>query len=134
MNTMNIKEAMANGMTKEDIMAMVEAAEAELAAEDTEAVDVAREELIEAILNYIEALGALPEEVGFTKEDIAHLTEMLKDAEGKLKQEVAMMANMSKVLGTLATRPQVKVMPVAESKAERTDTSDPWDEFLKSLQ
>lgn len=133
MNTMNIKEAMANGMTKEDIMAMVEAAEAELAAEDTEAVDVAREELIEAILNYIEALGVLPEEVEFTKEDIAHLTEMLKEAEGKLKQEVAMMANMSKVLGALAARPQVKMMPVAESKAERTDTSDPWDEFLKSL-
>ena len=121
----NIREMLESGMTKEQIIALVngEAAnyEKEKAAADNEALIHARGCLIDAIVNYANTLGIIDSDT--SDEDIDELTEILESALIEHEKEAVSFIKRAKKMEKISNLTREK-----ESAATRNITDD---EILK---
>lgn len=139
---LNIKEAMANGMTREDIMRAMDTAEQELAAEADAAneLDVLRGDTIMAVLDYARALGVLPAELVLTDEDMNSIIEAVKEAEAEFQAKMAFMSMLGGLKPLNKSKKGKVVMHMPENhEAEITGTievadEDKWSDFIKRLE
>lgn len=133
---LDFKTALASGLSKEDIMAQLEAAEAELKAETDkdEELDAKREEVIVAVAEYLLATGILPPETKISAEMMEDFKDTLKDAEKEIKSKLAALSFFSifdKKTPTTQLGPGVlKITPLEEADSTAIDNLEAW---LKSL-
>lgn len=127
---LNIKEAMANGMTKEDIMEAMDAAERELKAEAaaTGELDTLREDAIFAVLDYVRALGILPADLVITDKDMETLINGIKEAEKEFKAKMEIV----NLLRDFSKAKKVKSNAPSSTTIKISDPED-WDDFLKKF-
>jgi len=99
MNT--VKDMLKSGIAPEELMANLQKeiadAQAELSGE-TANIDEVRADLVDAMLDYVIALGLI-EENDINDEDVEMLTEMLKNAEEEMMAQVKFLTMMKNVLG-----------------------------------
>ena len=135
---LDFKTALASGLSKEDIMAQLEAAEAELKAEanKNEALDTMREEVITTIADYLLAAGILPPETTISEETMKDIKNALKDAEKEIKANLTALSFLSildkKTPTTQLNTESLKIAPVKKSTLTAMDNFD-FDAWLKSL-
>lgn len=154
MNTemMSLTDALRDGASPEDIRKSFEAAlqdaQNEVAAEKAKTaktcdgkcegcndcgeldLDDCREEMIYAVLDYLTALGLVPEEMEIDDEDIDHLIDMIKEVEEEYKAKIGFM----KMLSAMAKMEADKKEKVGEKKvAEKPSADDVIAQFLKGL-
>ena len=152
MNTemMSLTDALRDGVSPEDIRKSFEAAlqdaQNEVAAEKKKAqeakagencgdcdeldLDVCREEMIYAVLDYLTALGLIPEDMEIEDDDIDHLIDMIKEVEEEYKAKISFM----KMLSAMAKMEADKKEKVSEKKvAEKPSADDVIAQFLKGL-
>ena len=132
---LNIKEAMANGMTREDIMAMMDSAEAELAAEaavNTE-LDKLREEAVIAVMDYARVAGLLPEDLVLTGEDMTDILKTIKEMEDEIRTRLSFL----NVLRGIAPKHNIKAAIKPKAQVVKVETpeeaEDVLQKFLESL-
>lgn len=147
---LSLADALCDGVSLEDIRKSFEAAlqdaQSEVAAEKKKAqeakdcekcgdcdeldLDVCREEMIYAVLDYLTALGLIPEEMEIDDEDIDHLIDMIKEVEEEYKAKIGFM----KMLSAMAKMEADKKEKVSEKKvAEKPSADDVIAQFLKGL-
>lgn len=99
MNT--VKDMLKSGIAPEELMANLQKeiadAQAELSGE-TANIDEVRVALVDAMLDYVIALGLI-EEDDINNEDVEMLTEMLKSVEEEMVAQVKLFTMMKSVLG-----------------------------------
>lgn len=155
-NMVSLTDALRDGASPEDIRKSFEAAlqdaQNEVAAEQAEAskfcggdkecggdcahcsecaeceLDEAREDMIYAVLDYLMALGLIPEDLEIKDEDIEHLIETIKEVEDEYKAKIGfmrMLATIAKMEGKKEEKPE---------KGEKVDAADAIiKQFLKGL-
>lgn len=147
---LSLADALRDGASLEDIRKSFEAAlqdaQNEVAAEKKKAqeakacencgdcdeldLDVCREEMIYAILDYLTALGLIPEDMEIEDDDIDHLIDMIKEVEEEYKAKIGFM----KMLSAMAKMEADKKEKVSEKKvAEKPSADDVIAQFLKGL-
>ena len=147
---MSLADALRDGASLEDIRKSFEAAlqdaQSEVAAEKKKAqeakacencgdcdeldLDVCREEMIYAVLDYLTALGLIPEDMEIEDEDIDHLIDMIKEVEEEYKAKIGFM----KMLSAMAKMEADKKEKVSEKKvAEKPSADYVIAQFLKRL-
>lgn len=147
---MSLTDALRDGVSLEDIRKSFETAlqeaQNEIAAEKKKAqeakacencgdcdeldLDVCREEMIYAILDYLTALGLIPEDMEIEDDDIDHLIDMIKEVEEEYKAKIGFM----KMLSVMAKMEADKKEKVSEKKvAEKPSADDVIAQFLKGL-
>ena len=134
MKDINIRQMMEDGMTVEQIHALVngeiKAYQDEQKAQENEALGEARSILIDAIINYSDALGIIKDA---TDEDINEIVEVLKEA--MIETENELTKNKAFIKRFEATVKNIK--PVKEEKREfnkrETDEEAIIKAFLKSI-
>lgn len=147
---MSLADALRDGASLEDIRKSFEAAlqdaQSEVAAEKKKAqeakacencgdcdeldLDVCREEMIYAVLDYLTAFGLIPEEAEIDDEDIDHLIDIIKEVEEEYKAKISFM----KMLSAMAKMEADKKEKVSEKKvAEKPSADDVIAQFLKGL-
>lgn len=150
---LSLADALRDGASLEDIRKSFEAAlqdaQSEVAAEkrrhkkaqeakacetcgdcDELDLDVCREEMIYAVLDYLTALGLIPEDMEIEDDDIDHLIDMIKEVEEEYKAKIGFM----KMLSAMAKMEADKKEKVSEKKvAEKPSADDVIAQFLKGL-
>ena len=147
---LSLADALRDGASLEDIRKSFEAAlqdaQNEVAAEKKKAqeakacencddcdeldLDVCREEMIYAVLNYLTVLGLIPEDMEIEDDDIDHLIDMIKEVEEEYKAKIGFM----KMLSAMAKMEADKKEKVSEKKvAEKPSADDVIAQFLKGL-
>lgn len=147
---LSLADALRDGASLEDIRKSFEAAlqdaQNEVAAEKKKAqeakacencgncdeldLDVCREEMIYAVLDYLTALGLIPEDMEIEDDDIDHLIDMIKEVEEEYKAKIGFM----KMLSAMAKMEADKKEKVSEKKvAEKPSADDVIAQFLKGL-
>ena len=147
---MSLADALLNGASLEDIRKSFEAAlqdaQSEVAAEKKKAqeakacekcgdcdeldLDVCREEMIYAILDYLTALGLIPKNIEIEDDDIDPLIDMIKEVEEEYKAKIGFM----KMLSVMAKMEADKKEKVSEKKvAEKSSADYVIAQFLKGL-
>lgn len=150
---LSLADALRDGASLEDIRKSFEAAlqdaQSEVAAEKKKAqkaqeakacencgdcdeldLDVCREEMIYAVLDYLTALGLIPEDMEIEDDDIDHLIDMIKEVEEEYKAKIDFM----KMLSAMAKMEADKKEKVSEKKvAEKPSADDVIAQFLKGL-
>ena len=116
-----IKQAFMDGMSLEDILDVVEDARVEVENETALDLDECRDALVVAILDYIDALGIIPDDMIIEDEDIKALSESLKDAEEDIKKK----ASVLKMIG-----PMVKL---TKAKTPKKDADAALKDWVDSL-
>lgn len=147
---LSLADALRDGASLEDIRKSFEAAlqdaQNEVSAEKKKAqeakacencgdcdeldLDVCREEMIYAVLDYLTALGLIPEDMEIEDDDIDHLIDMIKEVEEEYKAKIGFM----KMLSAMAKMEADKKEKVSEKKvAEKSSADDVIAQFLKGL-
>ena len=147
---LSLADALRDGASLEDIRKSFEAAlqdaQSEVAAEKKKAqevkacekcgdcdeldLDVCREEMIYAVLDYLTALGLIPEDMEIEDDDIDHLIDMIKEVEEEYKAKIGFM----KMLSAMAKMEADKKEKVSEKKvAEKSSADYVIAQFLKGL-
>lgn len=147
---LSLADALRDGASLEDIRKSFEAAlqdaQSEVAAEKKKAqeakacencddcdeldLDVCREEMIYAVLDYLTALGLIPENMEIEDDDIDHLIDMIKEVEEEYKAKIGFM----KMLSAMVKMEADKKEKVSEKKvAEKPSADDVIAQFLKGL-
>lgn len=147
---LSLADALRDGASLEDIRKSFEAAlqdaQSEVAAEKKKAqeakacekcgdcdeldLDVCREEMIYAILDYLTALGLIPEDMEIEDNDIDHLIDMIKEVEEEYKAKIGFM----KMLSAMTKMEADKKEKVSEKKvAEKPSADYVIAQFLKGL-
>ena len=147
---LSLADALRDGASLEDIRKSFEAAlqdaQSEVAAEKKKAqeakacencgdcdeldLDVCREEMIYVVLDYLTALGLIPEDMEIEDEDIDHLIDMIKEVEEEYKAKIGFM----KMLSAMAKMEADKKEKVSEKKVtEKPSADDVIAQFLKGL-
>lgn len=147
---MSLADALRDGASLEDIRKHFEAAlqdaQSEVAAEKKKAqeakacekcgdcneldLDVCREEMIYAVLDYLTAFGLIPKDMEIEDDDIDYLIDMIKEVEGEYKVKIGFM----KMLSTMGKMEVDKKEKVSEKKvAEKPSADDVIAQFLKGL-
>ena len=147
---LSLADALRDGASLEDIRKSFEAAlqdaQNEVAAEKKKAqeakacencgdcdeldLDVYREEMIYAVLDYLTALGLIPEDMEIEDDDIDHLIDMIKEVEEEYKAKISFI----KMLSTMTKMEVDKKEKVSEKKvAEKPSADDVIAQFLKGL-
>ena len=150
---MSLADALRDGTSLEDIRKSFESAlqdaQSEVAAEkkaqeakakacekrgdgncDELDLDVCREEMIYAILDYLTALGLIPEDMEIKDNDIDHLINITKEIEKEYKAKLSFM----KMFSTMFKMEAGKKEKVSEKRViERTSADDVIAQFLKGL-
>ena len=118
MNT--VKDMLKSGIAPEELMANLQKeiadAQAELSGE-TANIDEVRADLVDAMLDYVVALGLI-EENDINDEDVEMLTEMLKNAEEEMMAQVKFLTMMKNVLGKSMEIKKAETAPVKESQVD----------------
>ena len=126
MERFDLKDAIRGGVSPEQMLAdfqkQLAEAQREVAMEQVAAnseLDEAREEMIDAILVYVAAVGIAPAEIVDADDLKADLTEAIKEAEAELE----------------ASRPLLDMLRKMKADVDKEDRSpdDVIGEFLKSL-
>ena len=130
MNT--VKDMLKSGIAPEELMANLQKeiadAQAELSGE-TANIDEVRADLIDAMLDYVIALGLI-EENDINDEDVEMLTEMLKNAEEEMMAQVKFLTMMKNVLGKSM---EIKKAETAPVKEPQVDSDAILRNFLRGL-
>lgn len=130
MNT--VKDMLKSGIAPEELMANLQKeiadAQAELSGE-TANIDEVRADLVDAILDYVVALGLI-EENDINDEDVEMLTEMLKNAEAEMMAQVKFLTMMKNVLGKSM---EIKKTETAPVKEPQIDSDAILRNFLRGL-
>ena len=130
MNT--VKDMLKSGIAPEELMANLQKeiadAQAELSGE-TANIDEVRADLVDAMLNYVVALGLI-EENDINDEDVEMLTEMLKIAEEEMMAQVKFLTMMKNVLGKST---EIKKAETAPVKEPQVDSDAILRNFLRGL-
>ena len=130
MNT--VKDMLKSGIAPEELMANLQKeiadAQAELSGE-TANIDEVRIDLVDAILDYVVALGLI-EENDINDEDVEMLTEMLKNAEEDMMAQVKFLTMMKNVLGKSM---EIKKVETAPTKEPQIDSDAVLRNFLRGL-
>jgi predicted molibdopterin-dependent oxidoreductase YjgC len=147
---LSLADALRDGASLEDIRKSFEAAlqdaQSEVAAEKKKAqeakackncgdcdeldLDVCREEMIYAVLDYLTALGLIPEDMEIEDDDIDHLIDMIKEVEEEYKAKIGFV----EMLSVMAKMEADKKEKVSEKKvAEKPSADDVIAQFLKGL-
>lgn len=147
---LSLADALRDGASLEDIRKSFEAAlqdaQSEVAAEKKKAqeakacencgdcdeldLDVCREEMIYAVLDYLTALGLIPEDMEIEDDDIDHLIDMIKEVEEEYKAKIG----FTKMLSAMVKMEADKKEKVSEKKvAEKPSADDVIAQFLKGL-
>ena len=103
-------------------------AQAELSGE-TANIDEVRADLVNAMLDYVVALGLI-EENDINDEDVEMLTEMLKNAEEEMMAQVKFLTMMKNVLGKSM---EIKKAETAPTKKPQVDSDAILRNFLRGL-
>ena len=114
-----IKKALMEGMSLEAILDTVEEARDEV--ENAMNLDTYREDMILSVLDYLRALGVIPNEVVFSDEEIKSAVKAVKDAEKEIKEQTAVLK---------------AIMPMAmlKSKSKKADADTAIKNWLNTLQ
>ena len=148
---LSLADALRDGASLEDIRKSFEAAlqdaQSEVAAEkkaqeakakacekcgdcDELDLDVCREEMIYAVLDYLTALGLIPEDMEIEDDDIDHLIDMIKEVEEEYKAKIGFI----KMLSAMAKMEADTKEKVSEKKvAEKSSADYVIAQFLKGL-
>lgn len=130
MNT--VKDMLKSGIAPEELMANLQKeiadAQAELSGE-TANIDEVRADLVDAMLDYVVALGLI-EENDINDEDVEMLTEMLKNAEEEMMAQVKFLTMMKNVLGKSM---EIKKAETAPVKEPQVDSDAILRNFLRGL-
>lgn len=130
MNT--VKDMLKSGIAPEELMANLQKeiadAQAELSGE-TANIDEVRVDLVDAMLDYVVALGLI-EENDINDEDVEKLTEMLKNAEEEIMAQVKFLTMMKNVLGK---NMEIKKAETAPTKEPQVDSDAILRNFLRGL-
>lgn len=150
---MSLADALRDGASLEDIRKSFESAlqdaQSEVAAEkkaqeakaktcekcgdgncDELDLDVCREEMVYAILDYLTALGLIPKDMEIEDNDIDHLINMTKEIEEEYKAKLSFM----KMFSTMFKMEAGKKEKVGEKRVvERSSADDVIAQFLKGL-
>lgn len=130
MNT--VKDMLKSGIAPEELMANLQKeiadAQAELSGE-TANIDEVRIGLVDAMLDYVVALGLI-EENDINDEDVEMLTEMLKNAEEEMMAQVKFLTMMKNVLGKSM---EIKKAETAPVKEPQVDSDAILRNFLRGL-
>ena len=147
---LSLTDALRDGVSLEDIRKSFEAAlqdaQSEVAAEKKKAqeakacekcgdcdeldLDVCREEMIYTVLDYLTALGLIPEDMEIEDDDIDHLIDMIKEVEEEYKTKIGFI----KMLSAMANMEADKKEKVSEKKvAEQPSADYVIAQFLKRL-
>lgn len=130
MNT--VKDMLKSGIAPEELMANLQKeiadAQAELSGE-TANIDEVRIDLVDAMLDYVVALGLI-EENDINDEDVEMLTEMLKNAEEEMMAQVKFLTMMKNVLGKSM---EIKKAETAPVKEPQVDSDAILRNFLRGL-
>lgn len=130
MNT--VKDMLKSGIAPEELMANLQKeiadAQAELSGE-TANIDEVRADLVDAMLDYVVALGLI-EENDINDEDVEMLTEMLKNAEKEMMAQVKFLTMMKNVLGKSM---EIKKAETAPVKEPQVDSDAILRNFLRGL-
>lgn len=130
MNT--VKDMLKSGIAPEELMANLQKeiadAQAELSGE-TANIDEVRTDLVDAMLDYVVALGLI-EENDINDEDVEMLTEMLKNAEEEMMAQVKFLTMMKNVLGKSM---EIKKAETAPVKEPQVDSDAILRNFLRGL-
>lgn len=93
-------------------------------------LDDCREEMIYAVLDYLTALGLIPEDMEIEDDDIDHLIETIKEVEEEYKAKIGFM----KMLAAMAKMEAGKKEKVGGKEiAEKPSADDVIAQFLKGL-
>lgn len=118
MNT--VKDMLKSGIAPEELMANLQKeiadAQAELSGE-TANIDEVRVDLVDAMLDYVIALGLI-EENDINDEDVEMLTEMLKNAEEEMMAQAKFLTMMKNVLGKSMENKKAETAPVKEPQVD----------------
>ena len=147
---LSLADALRDGVSREDIRKSFEAAlqdaQNEVAAEKKKAqeakacekcgdcdeldLDVCRAEMIYTILDYLTALGLIPEDMENEDDDIDHLIDMIKEVEEECKAKIGFMKMFSAM-----TKMEVDEKEKVNKKkvAEHPSADDVIVRFLKGL-
>lgn len=130
MNT--VKDMLKSGIAPEELMANLQKeiadAQAELSGE-TANIDEVRADLVDAMLDYVVALGLI-EENDINDEDVEMLTEMLKNAEAEMMAQVKFLTMMKNMLGKSM---EIKKTETAPTKEPQIDSDAILRNFLRGL-
>ena len=130
MNT--VKDMLKSGIAPEELMANLQKeiadAQAELSGE-TANIDEVRVDLVDAMLDYVVALGLIKEN-DINDEDVEILTEMLKNAEEEMMAQVKSLTMMKNVLGKSM---EIKKAETAPVKKPQVDSDAILRYFLRGL-
>ena len=130
MNT--VKDMLKSGIAPEELMANLQKeiadAQAELSGE-TANIDEVRADLVDAILDYVVALGLI-EGNDINDENVEMLTEMLKNAEEEMMVQVKFLTMMKNVLGKSM---EIKKAETAPVKEPQVDSDAILRNFLRGL-
>ena len=130
MNT--VKDMLKSGIAPEELMANLQKeiadAQAELSGE-TANIDEVRADLVDAMLDYVVALGLI-EENDINDEDVEMLTEMLKNAEEEMMAQVKFLTMIKNVLGKSM---EIKKAETAPVKEPQVDSDAILRNFLRGL-
>lgn len=147
---LSLADALRDGASLEDIRKSFEAAlqnaQNEVAAEKKKAqedkacekcgdcdeldLDVCREEMFYAVLDYLTALGLIPENMEIEDDDIDHLIDMIKEVEEEYKAKISFI----KMLSAMTKMEADKKEKVSEKKvAEKPSADYVIAQFLKGL-
>lgn len=147
---LSLADALRDGASLEDIRKSFEAAlqdaQNEVAAEKKKAqedkacekcgdcdeldLDICREEMIYAVLDYLTALGLIPENMEIEDDDIDHLIDMIKEVEEEYKAKISFI----KMLSAMTKMEADKKEKVSEKKvAEKPSADYVIAQFLKGL-
>ena len=130
MNT--VKDMLKSGIAPEELMANLQKeiadAQAELSGE-TANIDEVRADLVDAMLDYVVALGLIKEN-DINDEDVEMLTEMLKNAEEEMMAQVKFLTMMKNVLGKSM---EIKKTETAPVKEPQIDSDAILRNFLRGL-
>jgi ATP-dependent protease HslVU (ClpYQ) peptidase subunit len=124
---------------REQFEAQLKAAQNEVAAEkkaqeeeneDEVTLDELREEAVCVILDYLTAVGVIPEDMDITDEDIDELIEAIKGAEEEFRMKMAFVRMLHDMAHASEDEPKEEKVKPAEKKA---DPDEVLKRFLESL-
>lgn len=152
-NMVSLTDALRDGASPEDIRKSFEAAlqdaQNEVAAQQAEAsksgdcsgdcarctqcaeceLDEAREDMIYAVLDYLTALGLIPEDLEIEDDDIDTLIESIKEVENEFKAKIGFMRMLADIARMKEAEKEEK--PAQDKKVDAADAI--IQQFLKGL-
>jgi ATP-dependent protease HslVU (ClpYQ) peptidase subunit len=140
-NMSTLSDALRQGASaetlREQFEAQLKAAQNEVAAEkkaqekeDEVTLDELREEAVCVILDYLTAVGVIPEDMNITDEDIDELIEAIKGAEEEFRMKMAFVRMLHDMVNASEDEPKEEKVKPAEKKA---DPDEVLKRFLESL-